>query len=141
MKCPVCQAEIAEGGQHCDVCGGRVTESGIDYSQMRRRASEVDDTGTEESPGSDWIDNYDEHLLNMTWARFAAMLVGTPLIAFLLIVYGLEHEKPYHLMAGIAFACLSIMLIAIYIKAYGGRRIDRRRKKSETSPPRFYRRI
>lgn len=140
MKCPGCRAEIAEGSQYCNSCGGRIIESGIDYSQMGRGTSVFDETGTHESPESDWVEKYDEHLANVGVGRFIGALVGTPIAAFLCLMSGLDQGNPYLLGAGVIFACLSIVLIAIYIRVYGGG-TSRGNKDHTASLHRFNRRI
>jgi hypothetical protein len=135
MKCPGCREEIDEGTEYCDFCGGRIIESGIDYSQRPWSTSGARATATSEQSESDHVQRLEERFENIRWGRFIGALIGTPFAAFLLVMSGLENGNTYHLIAGIVFACLSIVLTIRYIKAYGGR-TDQESEDSMMSSPR-----
>jgi hypothetical protein len=140
MKCPGCGAEIAEGSEYCNGCSGKITGSTIDYSQMRKKASDVYEVSASEPLASESFDQYDEHVALVMWVRFPLMLLSFPLLAILFVVTGLEEKRTDLLYVGAFFTALSILATALAIKFYRGKG-GWGGKERRSPPPRFSRRI
>jgi len=140
MKCPGCGAELVEGSRYCHGCGGKTSRLGVDYSQMPKRASDVYDVGSSDSAEPETFDEYDEHVANVMWVKFAVLLVGLPLMTFIAIAAGLEQQRTDFLYVGTFLLCLSVLAIVLAVKFYRGTD-GRLGKKRWDPPPRFSRRI
>jgi len=139
MECPGCGAEVPEGSKYCNICGGKISGSTVDYSQMRNEASDVYDVSSSDTSTSGSFDEYDENVADVMWVKFALLLVGLPIMTFISIVAGFEEKRTDLLYVGAFLLALSILAIALAFKFYKGE--DGGVEKEQTEPvPRFFRR-
>lgn len=140
MKCPGCDSVIAEGSDYCSGCGGRITGSTVDYSQIRKKASDVYEVSSLEHNASESFDRYDEHMANVNWVGFSLALVSMPVIAVMFIAGGLVEGRTDMLYVGGFFAAMSILLIVLALKFFKGE-VTSQSKVRREPPPRFSRKI
>jgi len=140
MRCPGCGAEIAESGEYCSGCGGKITGSTVDYSLMRKMASDVYQVSSQEPAASETLDQYDEHMANVRWVGFALALVSVPFLAAVFIAAGLAEGRTDMLYVGVFLVAVSILLTALAVKFYKGEDTRSGKGRRETSS-RFSRRI
>ena len=139
-RCPGCGAIIVGGSQYCSRCGGKLDGLTVDYSQMRRKASDVYDDDSSDTTDSSSFDEVDERFADTMWVRFACALVGTPILGFILLIGGLVEDRTDMLVIGVIFILLTIPLIVIAIK-YLGKSGGQREKDRWNPPPRYIRRF
>lgn len=140
MKCPGCGKDLAEGSEYCGSCGGKITGSTVDYSQGKKRVSDVYETSWEKPAPSESFDQYDEHMANVNWIGFAFALFSMPILSIVFIAAGLMEQRTDMFYVGAFFAAMSILLATLAIR-FLKRDDTRSGKRKRDTPSRFTRRI
>jgi hypothetical protein len=140
MKCPGCGTELTEESRYCNICGGMISGGSVDYSRTPRSAADVYEVDMAEPRGPDSFDEYDQRLADVMWIRFAALLVGLPLVTFIAFAKGFEENRTDLLYLGAFLLAMSVLMIILAIRFYRGLDGGEGEKRWD-SPPRFHRRI